>query len=365
MGRKVSLNLGALLFGLLVSLIFLEVALRIYHPIVQTVKGDSVVLRVNYDEVRYNTDIPGLSESHIHQNSVGFRGADPPADLADRLSIITVGGSTTRSAAQSDIRNWTALLGEAVAECFHPTWINNAGFDGHTSYTHIDLIQNYIVPFHPKVVLLLIGANELYAGNREQVRKNPARAAGIKGFIKRLEDRSEVIDLAMTLYRSYRAWNVRLSRPVLLEGDPMPPDGDARLAIARDQQPAYAERLRLIIRLLRDNQITPVLITQPTLAGRGRDPTTGRDVSLLLLGEFLYEALEIFNSTMRQVAKSEKVYLIDLAGLMPKDSQYYFDLLHYTDAGARKIAELLASRFLPFLQHNYSSYNKIACRIRE
>src|SRR6266849_10468942 len=173
MGQRIASNLCATLIGIIFSLIFLEVALRIYNPVIETVKAERVVLRPNYDEIRQNnriptmqsTRIPGVSPvSHIHQNSLGFRGADPPADFADLLSIITVGASTTRSTAQSDDRTWTALLGDAVAACFDRTWINNAGFDGHTSVAHIDLIRNYITKLHPKVVVMLIGANELFLG---------------------------------------------------------------------------------------------------------------------------------------------------------------------------------------------------------
>jgi hypothetical protein len=152
------------MLGILVSFALLEVALRIHNPIVQTVKGDKVVLRVNYDEIRRNDHIPGVArEIHIHQNSLGFRGADPPADFAERLSIITVGGSTTRSATQSDDRTWTDMLGNAVADCFDRTWINNAGFEGHTSFAHIQLIRDYIKKLRLKVVIMLIGANELHA----------------------------------------------------------------------------------------------------------------------------------------------------------------------------------------------------------
>jgi hypothetical protein len=368
MSRKLVLNISAFIVGIVLSVVFLEVALRIYNPIVETVKGESVVLRVNYDEIRRNANIPGIGESHIHQNSLGFRGADPPADLADRLSIITVGGSTTRSASQSDDRTWTALLGNAVADCFDRTWINNAGFDGHTSLAHVDLIRKYINKLHPKIVVLLIGANEIYAkgenaGDPERVAKNPAFALGIIGFLKSLENRSEIVDLAFTFYRSFRAWQVRLSVPTLSEGDAMPPDGEARLAIARNRQPDYAERLRLIIRLLRDEQTIPVLMTQPTLAGTGPDPTTGKDLSRLLHSRFLEQALEMFNDTMRQVALGENVYMIDLAHVMPKDSKYYFESFHYTDAGSQKIAELVSFGLLPYLERMFPSFNKGSCQI--
>jgi lysophospholipase L1-like esterase len=358
MWRKIALNFGALLVGAVISLAFLEITLRIYNPIIQTVKGSSIVLRVNSDELRRNTSIPGVApQSHIHQNSLGFRGADPPADFADRLTMIAVGGSTTRSVTQSDDRTWTALLGDAVADCFNRTWINNAGFDGHTSFAHVDLIQNYISRLHPKVVLMLIGTNELFVG------PNAHFEVGIKHLLDELATRSEVVTLGLTLYRSFRAWRGGLNLAFLTEGDPMPPDGEARLAVARDLRSEYAERLRLIIRLLREAKTAPVLMTQPTLAGTGRDPTTGMDLSRLRNSQFLYQAMEIYNDTMQQVAQSEHVYLIDLARSMPKDTKYYFDPMHYTDAGAKKVAELAAMGLLPYLERKFPSFNKGSCQI--
>src|SRR5260370_6302174 len=256
MGRKIALDLCPQLVGVILSLVLLEVALRIYNPVVQTLKGDRGVITANYDEVRKNTGIPGLApESHIHQNSIGFRGADPPADFADRLSLITVGASTTRSPAQSDDVTWTALLGDAAADCFNHTWINNAGCDGHTSIAHIQLIHEYINKLHPKVVLLLVGGNELFADGvltdgRAQLRSalsdlTPQIRAEIeatvvknpnfyKGFLKDLLLRSEVVALGVTLYRSFRAWQVGLSGWANTEGTAtIPPGCEAKLSGAR------------------------------------------------------------------------------------------------------------------------------------
>jgi hypothetical protein len=376
MVRRIALNSCALLIGITLSLVFLEVALRIYNPVVETVKGERIVLRPNYDEVRQNNRIPGMQnthipgvapESHIHQNSLGFRGADPPADFADWLSIITVGGSTTRSATQSDDRTWTALVGDAVADCFNQTWINNAGFDGHTSFAHIDLIRNHINKLQPKVVVLLIGANELFVdGDQvgEQVAlKQTNLYAGVKGLLIRLANQLEIVDLSLTAYRSFRAWKGGLNWANMAEGEAMPSAGEARLAAARDLQPDYAKRLRLMIRLLRDGQTIPVLMTQPTVGGIGRDPTTGKDLSRLWWGLFWDQTFEIYNNTMRYVAQTEDVYLIDLAHLMPKDTKYYWDPMHYTDAGAERFAQLVTMRLLPFLGRNFASFDKGTCQI--
>jgi GDSL-like Lipase/Acylhydrolase family len=359
MGRRILLNIGALALGILVSLGFLEVALRIYNPVIQTIKGETVVLRVNYDETRYNGRISGVaSESHIHQNSLGFRGADPPGDFADRLSIISIGGSTTRSVTQSDDRTWTALLGDAVAECFDRTWINNAGFDGHSTFAHIELIRNYVKNLHPKVVLLLVGTNELFLDSD---------AYGLFRQIKRLIDavatRSEIGALGLTLYRSFRAWKEGLNSPNLAEEEIPPGAAEGHVATAKRLQPDYAERLRLIIRLLREGGSIPVLLTQPTLGGIGRDPTTGKDLARLGHGLVLYQALEIYNQTMRHIAQSEDVYLIDLANLMPKDTKYYFDTMHYTDAGAKEVAQLISKELLPSLQQWFPLFNNRTCHL--
>jgi hypothetical protein len=404
MARRIALNLCALLVGVIFALGFLEVALRIYNPITETIKGDRVVLRVNYDQIRRNTRIPGVQstqipgvapESHIHQNSLGFRGADPPADFADRLTIVSVGGSTTRSAAQSDDRTWTALLGDAVANCFDRTWINNAGFEGHSSFAHIDLIRNYINKLHPKVVVLLIGANELLvdflnAHDREAMPATAsdhdglgqwrwqeyeadleARFEGLEGrlhvkirhFLNALATRSEVVDLGLTLSRSYRAWKGGLNSANLAEGNAVPDDHEARLVVAREVQPEYAERLRLIIRLLRDAQTIPVLMTQPTVGGTGRDPTTGMELSRLWYGRSFQQSFEIYNDTMRHVAQSENIHLIDLEHSMPKDTKYYLDPIHFSDAGTKKVAELVTMGLLPYLAREFPSFNKGTCQI--
>ena len=143
----------------------------------------------------------------------------------------------------------------------------------------------------------------------------------------------------------------------------MPSGGEARLTVARDLQPAYAERLPLMIRLLREGQVIPVLMTQPTLAGIGRDPTTGKELSRLRGGQFFYQAFEIYNNTMRQVAQTETVQIIDLAQSMPKDTKYYYDYMHYTDAGAQKVAQLATIELLPYLEHEFPSFKKGGCQV--
>jgi lysophospholipase L1-like esterase len=384
------LNLCALLLGILLALGMLEVALRIHNPVFQTVKNGKVVLRANYDETRKN-DKPGVApQIHIHNNAIGFRGEDPPPNLKDWLSLITVGGSTTRSALQSDGDTWTALLGNALRRCFNRVWINNAGFDGHTSFAHLQLIRNYIVSLQPKIVVMLIGANDatssffVAGGNdmtpwdRETVVGELNFDAGVKGFIKSLSNRSELVTLSLTLYRSllarlggggyeYVDWaklpEVDGPQAVVAASATCPTCGDeAYLAAARKHQRAYEDRLRLLLRLLHDAQILPVLMTQPTPCGFAKDPTTGKNLSRLPECLFRYQLYEIYNDTLRYVAQSEGVLLIDLSRTMPKDTKYYWDYMHYTDAGEEELTKVVTRELLPYIARNFPLYLKVDCQ---
>ena len=66
---------------------------------------------------------------------------------------------------------------------------------------------------------------------------------------------------------------------------------------------------------------------------------------------------------MRSVAQSENVYLIDLERSMSKDTKYYWDPMHYTDAGAERVAQLVTMRLLTYLGRKFPSFNKGNCEI--
>ena len=141
----------------------------------------------------------------------------------------------------------------------------------------------------------------------------------------------------------------------------MPADGDVQLAAAAGRQSAYADRLRRILTLLRGIGSLPVLMTQPSPFGFATDPTTGKDMSRVEHGLYQFRMIETFNATMRQVAKAENIKLIDLALAMPKDTKYFYDNWHFTDAGVDMVTELIASALLPYMKHRFGSYFKSTC----
>jgi len=355
-------NFPLLLGGIVLALIILEIALRLFPPFEMRFRPDRIVLPVNKRYIFDNTKkFPTkLPKATVHtKNSLGFRGAPPPPDLADYLSIITIGGSTTECFYLSDGQTWTDLLGLRLARDFPKVWINNAGLDGATTYRHLILLEDYVVQLKPNLVLFLVGINDVGVGD---IHDQPH--GGLGGWLKSWTNRSEVYSLGLNIYRYFVAQKRGLHH---VEVD-LKAQGTLEVAAADQEKtrrkyqealPYYRARLEKLVQVSRAHGIEPVFITQPTLYGPGIDPATGVDLEKIKLGEnlngaLMYAVVELYNHTLRQVAEKDHVLLIDLARELPRNSAYYYDYLHYTEAGAAEVAEIIYRGLRPFLAGHFA-----------
>jgi hypothetical protein len=134
---------------------------------------------------------------------------------------------------------------------------------------------------------------------------------------------------------------------------------DAKVAAYQPTLDGYARRLEAIIEMCRRAGIDPVFVTQPALFGEGVDPATGLDLPTVRVcdrgnGALEWRLLELTNDTTRRVASSHNVLLIDLARKLPKDSRLYYDLMHYSNAGAVRVGEIVANHVNPYLREQFS-----------
>jgi len=361
-------NLGLLLAGCLVALAVLEVLLRAYNPLEIRFRPDRIVLPVNKRYIFNNADkFTKLPPTTKHtKNSLGFRGAPPPRDLRDYLTIITIGGSTMECFYLSDGRTWPDLVGEKLSREFNRVWVNNAGLDGATTYRHLILMEDYVVTLRPKVVLFLIGINDVGAGNLEAAATPPEHY--LRRRWRALLNRSEVYALGQNLSRYFMAQSrglhhteVDLRKAGTLD---LPSGAESRMLqdYEADSRPFFAARLEKLVKVCRDHGIEPVLITQPTLYGPGVDPVTGVDLEAIKVGDrngrSMFQAIDLYNGATRQVAQKDGVLLIDLARDLPRNSALYYDYLHYTEPGAAAVAEIVARQLTPWLARRFPSFRK-------
>jgi len=353
-----------LILGLFVGFALSEILLRIHNPIPTRIKGEGIVLPINEKSIISNQRLPKLESTIVHtKNEIGFRGESPPDDLSKITSVITVGGSTTESFYLSDGKTWTDLLGKALSVEFDDCWINNAGLDGHSTFGHQILLANHIVKLKPKAVIFLVGINDIERSDLLGIPPYDMRIAGSQysDFKDWLKKNSEVINLVRNLNRVLRArkrgigdykkdWDLEKFEETGIE------KGKAILKSEHEQYLSqYKERVRALVRMCRQHGIAPIIFTQPLLWGSGKDPVTGinlenREVREGISSKMSWEILELYNEEVREVCEEDAVFCVDLAALLPKNSEYYYDECHFTNQGAAKVAEVTFRQVADYLK---------------
>jgi len=354
-----------LLGQFLLILIVFEALLHIYNPLPFRVRGNRIILPVHQ---HYVFTIDGTTKLdhvvHHTKNSLGFRGPEPPRDFSSRLTVLTIGGSTTECLFLSDGKTWTDEMARRLAQTFPDIWVNNAGLDGQSTYGHLILLRDFVDGLHPRVAVFLIGANDvgLDAGNGYDTALLPPPSP-IRRAASFLTDHLELAGLAQNVVRVVRTHNEGFGHAEIdprtirkLEDDPE----TTRATIAKYSAPLpdFAARVAAIVEECRRHGIEPVLVTQPLLNGDAIDPSTGVDLGSMQIrgaanGRLWWRVQEMYNDVTRRVAKDRNVLLVDAAHEMPKDSRLFYDFMHYTNQGAATLGAIVASHLTPFLRAQY------------
>jgi hypothetical protein len=367
-GRKAGKIIKYGLYLFLSVFVLMEIALRIYNPFHLRLKGEKIMLPINQQATITNRINPKLDRKVVNtRNSLGFRGPEPPADWKNSLTIVTVGGSTTECHFLDDGRTWPFLLGGLLADSFRNCWLNNAGLDGHSTYGHTVLLNDHIKKLRPSVVLLLTGINEVETDGPSFHDKLNTRGA-YPDFRHYIFENSEVLNLCLNLARGWRAqkFNNTTNSMLVLDNrrQKLPePVIARRLAAQGPWLAGYRDRLSKLADTCTRHGILPVFITQPNQFGPGIDPVTGTDLELFPLedslnGGLMWKMLEEYNDVIRSVCREKGLALIDLARLMPRNSLYYYDMSHFTNQGAEKVAALINKDLQPMLGRWFPDYRK-------
>jgi len=356
--------LFAIILGLALATIAAELCLRVYNPFPFRIKNSSIVLPLN---ARYiisagNAGAKLDPEVRHTKNSLGFRGDEPIAEGNPALRIITVGGSTTECFYISDGKTWPELLLAHSRDILGArVWLNNAGLDGHSTRGHTLLVKKHLGNLRPDVVLFLVGINDLdieaHAVYDQAIDRDAplARQVSLKARLRQLALRSELVDTLVNLRRAWSARHQGLHHRVLdFSNLPCAQSPGQAASPAPDLLEAYAVRLRGLLALCDQLNITPVLLTQPALYGDTVDQDTGLDLARVQTGtgETGHQAwarLNAYNDVTRRVAHDAGVQLVDLAAAMPKRSALFYDFIHFSNAGNEAVASIVFDDLREFL----------------
>jgi len=378
--KKIWAAIIIVLFNLIIIFLICEGALRIWQPFEMRVKYNKIILPANKKYIIRNVEIAKLDKVIIHtKNSIGFRGSEPPSDFSDCLTMIAIGGSTTECFYLSDGKTWEDRLADKLRKDFNKVWINNAGLEGHTTFGHLILLQDYIVKLRPKFILLLIGLNDTYRDKLSDWEKRNIQECTIeptKGLVNSLAAYSEVLNLYIYVRNYYRTKATGLGHSIILFDRSEPINNrifnkqfDLKKLEAYNPQTvtrslqnpfimrrildSYEKRIVNIIETARQNSIEPIFITHPVLYGNVVDDVSGVNLANIsvdgMSGSMAWEKLEMYNDVLRNIREKYKVHVIDLARKLPKTSKYFYDLYHYNNEGAEEVAKIIYKDLKPIL----------------
>jgi hypothetical protein len=368
--RKIWAAITLVLLNLIIIILLCEGALRIWQPFEMRVKYNKIILPVNKKYSIRNVEIAKLDKVIIHtKNSIGFRGSEPPSDFSDCLTMIAIGGSTTECFYLSDGKTWEDRLADKLRKDFNKVWINNAGLEGHTTFGHQILLQDYIVKLRPKFILLLIGLNDTYRDELSDWEKRNIQECTIEptiGVVNSLAAYSEVLNLYIYVKNYYRTKATGLGHSIILFDRTEPINNrifnkqfDIKKLETYNSQTtnllnpfimrrildSYEKRIVNIIDIARHNSIEPIFITHPVLYGNVVDDVSGVNLANIsvdgMSGSMAWKKLEMYNDVLRKIREKYKVHVVDLARELPKSSKYFYDLYHYNNEGAEEVAKII------------------------
>ena len=309
-------------------------------------------LNVGVNAVRIDTDSPYYPPGATviyRRDAYGLRGDyGDPGDI----TILAIGGSTTNDRVSSEGDTWPDILEASLRAEGYDHVVANAGVDGHSSYGHIKSFELWypnIPNLHPDYAVIYVGHNDrgVAPGDVPQADTltSPSWSRRVGSYIAN----HSVFSRA---FKNLKGW-IAARRINVVYGDvdtnpdtvTFEPVGDVELdtaAIAASLE-AYHERLKVLNRMALEFGTTPVFVTQPV--GLVRQGDGGLEAVANSGAGRIYLEMQLYNGELLSFCEEVAAICIDLAGDLAFETQDFYDAIHTTPRGSRKIGEYLARRW--------------------
>ena len=301
-------------------------------------------------------ELPGIPPGlrHITTDEHGFR-VNPRVDYRAKhgLRVFTIGGSTTADIFLDDESTWSHLLQQGIAGRGKSAAVINAGVSGLRAANHLATLK-VVARLEPDLVIFLLGANDWIKHIKGRFEEpelnfwksvslvNSALGRVLDGTVisplrrritgRTLSDRAHVVDGLEGLIFQQRS----LQRPVTRTFRPT--------EVAAD----YAATLHEISRLCKENRLTCLFMTQPHAYSEATPADlqshfwmTPVAATYTLDFESMAHIASLYNEFLKSFAAQEGHPLCDLAAGIEPLPRFFFDDVHFTDEGARRIADLV------------------------
>lgn len=278
-------------------------------------------------------------------------GVDPSS-----IDILTVGGSATDQRYVTEGKTWQDVLIQDFAAAGQKVHVANAGIDGQSTFGHIKDFEWWfpqIPGLKVKWFLFYVGGNDFYRTSGYKFDRIFRGAVPLKNFVK---DRSAFYSLyrmlrGIFLAESYQAdhrfvdfktqkWT---QLPLVKGTDPLD----------KEQLQAYGERLRMLVRKVKEWNARPIFVTQ---ASRRYKKVEGKIAGVAaplsyggrqINGVDYYRIMRAIHGKTLEVCAEAGGLCIDLDHELAFDDEDFYDYTHTTPRGSEKIGHYLYRKLTP------------------
>lgn len=333
-------------------------------------------LRLNFEPSEAAT--PGVSGTgRFWTNSLGLRSDEVPVDA--KQIIYALGGSTAIELYLDQDETWSHLIQARLNEVsrYPQVWVGNMAKSS-LGTLHNLMYFDHLLPHLPKADLFinLVGVNDLQLALKSsylrdmtyeqhmswafshQPSHNPWERSSLWRLYKQVKEWREKSKTGLIQTHKadgFIAWKrCRQTAPPEKIVDTLPDLTEALLT--------YRNNLNTLIDRAKTYGAPMIFMTQPTL---WKEKLTTEEFSRLMAGglgpnnewciqqsyyspKALALGMEMFNQTLLTICHERGAFCIDLAKAVPKDARYFYDDMHFSEEGARKVAEVAVAGILEF-----------------
>ena len=289
------------------------------------------------------------------RDEYGLRG---PEKAIEKIEVASVGGSTTDQTLISEGETWQDII-------FAQTGIRitNAGDEGISSTGHLVAVTEWLhrIPnFRPRFYLHYIGLNDAafaYAWTlpnaKGLIEAQIADQENRRALHRFIRGRSALIQGFIAL-QSWIGGSPKIFTAPLNQGGPATPEVRAQVnkePIMDYVRRIYEPNLRHLIEEHRKRDERVIFVSQtarPSMFRVDGDTTWVRDPAIAGYAV----ALSLVNAATKAVCdqNAPRCRFIDLASDLSFDDSEFYDNVHTTPAGARRVGAYLAKKLLPIVR---------------
>gem|GEM_PF-340311 len=356
LGRRLRSALAIIGFNLLVMTVAV-IAIELVFGTWWASDRNNGNLPPNILRTSYRFDTTGLyaggGKILYRRDQFGLRGTylDP-----GKIDILTIGGSTTDQRYIGEGETWQDELSRQFAAAGRPKTVVNAGVDGQSSVGHLRTLDYWLpsIPgFKARYILAYVGINDLHLEQKQPYdAMQPGSAVVPAGLKQAIIRDSAIFRLIVTLRGVLNAQEAGLghgrnwSENGVWKAASPQPDLAAVEGRLRGRVADYGERVRAIIGRVRALGAVPIIVTQRYADYRfdADGKVVGRVDGSGHVQTGLYSEQTVYNARALAVCREEGAICIDLEHEIQFEDGDFYDIMHNTPAGCRRIGAFLFNR---------------------